>query len=84
MIMQTGETTPTEENEDNATTSTTLTNNVKDSLVAANEVGVLTGIIVTSSVALLGVIAVVVCLATVVVKKRKITIRSLQLEMLAR
>lgn len=87
MIMQTGETTPTEGYEDSATTeinnttSTKLTNNmtsVEESLVTDNNmVGTLSGILVAASVVLLGLIAVAVCLAIVVVKKRKTTIRML-------
>ena len=70
--MQTGETTSNDGIGDSATAE------IKDNLVfASGLVGVITGI-------LLCVIAVAVCLVTVVVNKRKTSIRSLQREILTR
>ena len=49
-----------------------------------NTLGLAIGLLVTFLIVLMGVVIVTICLATIVVRKRKATIRSLQLEVLTR
>ena len=53
-------------------------------LEAGNTLGLVIGLLVTFLIVLMGVVIVTICLAAVVVRKRKATIRSLQLEVLTR
>ena len=55
-----------------------------DSPEAGNTLGLVIGLLVTFLIVLMGVVIVTICLAAVVVRKRKATIRSLQLEVLTR
>ena len=57
---------------------------IESPVMTENTLGLVIGLLVTFLIILMGVVIVTICLASVVIKKRKATIRSLQLEVLTR
>ena len=55
-----------------------------DSPEAGNTLGLVIGLLVTFLIVLMGIVIVTICLAAVIVRKRKATTRSPQLEVLTR
>ena len=57
---------------------------IESPVMTENTLGLVIGLLVTFLIILMAVVIVTICLASVVIKKRKATIRSLQLEVLTR